>query len=96
MTNENDEPSISLQTIVMAIQAIEKELVEMDERYKQSTVTPKDNLWTENDDIWRYDLDRAAQNLEEVYTHTIEAQKIINFPKYEQLVNRKSSLKSSF
>lgn len=75
----------------MAIQAIEKEISEMDKAYQQSLDTPDDHLWTSDDDIWRYDLDRAAENLKEVYTYTIEAEKIINFPKYEKLVSRKGT-----
>ncbi len=92
MPNEKEAPSISLQTMVMAIQAIENEISEMTTLHEQSLAAPGLNSWTTDDDIWMYDLDRAAQNLEEVYTYTIDSRKIINFPKYEVLVNRKNKL----
>ena len=89
MNNENQKPILSLQTMVMAIQALEKEIKKTESLFNQSKIDPKKFPWTADDDIWRYDLDRAAQNLEEVYTHTIESNQVSNFPTYEQLVNRK-------
>jgi hypothetical protein len=68
----------------MAIQAIDNEISAMKEHFKKGDTTAED-------DIWFYDLDRAADNLEEVYNYRIETEKIINFPKYETLINRKRS-----
>ncbi len=84
MSQKNKTPSITLQTLGIAIQVIEKEISELNEIYKGGAATAED-------DIWMYDLDRAALNLEEVYTYTIETEKIINFPKYDGLVSRKSN-----
>ncbi len=75
-------PTITLQTMAMAIRTIDHELTKMKELYALGTATAEDDIWT-------YDLERAAINLEEVYNYTIETKKVINFPKYDKLINRK-------
>lgn len=84
MSKTTNEPSITLQTIALAIRLIEKEISEFSEINHQKRVTPEY-------DIRMYDLDRAARNLEDVYKYIINRDQIINFSKYEDLVNRKKS-----
>ncbi len=73
---------MSLQSLVMVIQLVEDEIREVEKVFAAKEET-------EDDCIWHYDLDRCADNLKEVYIHEIKTRKVINFPKYTDLVIRK-------
>lgn len=79
MSNEKEIPRVSLQTLVMAIQIIEREIDEIEKVIKEDGGSA-------NDDIWHYDLVQAAENLKEVYIY--EVKDVINFPTYEALVKK--------
>jgi hypothetical protein len=81
MSQEKNIPSVSLGTLLMVIQVVESEISKLSEVCKDGTPSA-------DDEVWLYDLDRAADNLEEVYKYRIDTEKIVNFPKYEDLVRR--------
>lgn len=71
-------PEISGRTLVMAVQAIEREIDRLRALPEESTVAGDDEL------LLQYE--RAADELEEVYAEA--AQSIVNLPPYSQLVRR--------
>lgn len=82
MSNDNEIPKVSLQTLVLLIQLVEKEISDLKKIYEEGTAT-------QEDDIWRYDIDQAARNLKKVYTYEIENSKVIHFPSYDELIHKR-------
>ena len=79
--SKKEDPSVSLQTLALVIQLVENEIREVEKNFETNDVS-------DDDSIWHYDLERCADNLKDVYLHEIKTRKVINFPKYDDLVKK--------